>query len=364
MSKIPIGSTHWFIIINLLLLAIAPSSIVGAVAVSHGNSQRASSAMPSIVQTSSSPGLNLTLDTSSVTIGLGEDAIIGLTITGTNGFNDTVALSSSIAPNSPGTTGDGFSGSFSKDVFRISPGNPTFRVNVTVKAYTLPPYLPAYPPLGSYTMTVFATGQTPPLYVASTQMQVNVQPYAPPNPKLLFELGYKGPASPSATIQLDSNFTDIGNVELVVTGLGFSGDFGSFNEPVGLPLSIYPSEKKSLSLNLTISSGMSLGSHRISSMSTWDYYVPNHYDANGNNFYAGGWTTGNAIVVNGSIAVVSNIPSPFGLLASALNLAFRNPAVIVGLTIYAILVTLASILIIRNDLRKGRELAKMHKVFH
>jgi hypothetical protein len=353
----PLESARWTVIL-LLLVALAPLNMVNALAVGHGNSQQNPDPLVNILQTGSSPGLNLTLNTPSVTMGLGEDAIVALTITGVNDFNDTVALSSSMAPNSPLTTGDGFSGSFSKDVFRISPGNPTLRVNVTVEAYTLPPFLPAYPQLGSYTITVFATGQTPPLYVASTQMQVNVQPYAPPTPKLLFELGYNGPASPSATIQLDSNFTDIGNVQLVVTGLGFSGDFGSFNEPVGLPLSIYPGEKKSLSLNLTISSGMSLGLHRISSMSTWDYYVPNYYDASGNNFHPGSWTTGNAIVVNGSIVVAANIHSLFGPLASALSLAFRNPAVPLGVIIYAILVTLASILIIRKDHRKAGKLAR------
>jgi hypothetical protein len=230
---------------------------------------------------------------------------------------------------------------------------------VTVKAYTLPPYLPAYPPLGSYTLTVFATGQTPPLYVASAQLHMNVQPYAPPNPKLLFELGYKGPANPDAIIQLESNFTDIGNVQLAVTGLRFSGDFGRFNQPSGFPLSIYPGEKKTLVLNLAISSGMSLGSHQISSVTTWDYYIPNYYNAYGNNFYPGGWAAGNPIVANGSIIVVANTSPPFGSLTSALSGAFRNPALIVGLTIYASLAALASIVVIRRDQRKIRKLARM-----
>jgi hypothetical protein len=356
--KIPIGSTRWLVIINVLLLVFAPN-LTCAYAPNNGNSHQVSVTLTNTVQASSSPGLNLTLDTSSVTMGLGEDAIIELTIIGTNGFNDTVGLSASIAPNPPGTTADGFSSSFSRNAFRISPESPTVQLNVTVKAYTLPPYLPAYPPLGSYTLTVFATGQTPPLYVASAQLHMNVQPYAPPNPKLLFELGYKGPANPDAIIQLESNFTDIGNVQLAVTGLRFSGDFGSFNQPSGFPLSIYPGEKKILVLNLAISSRMSLGSHQISSMTTWDYYIPNYYNAYGNNFYPGGWAAGNPIVANGSIVVMANTSPPFGSLTSALSGAFRNPALIVGLTIYASLAALASIVVIRRDQRKIRKLARM-----
>jgi hypothetical protein len=357
MRNIPIRSTHWFIITNLLLLAIAPSSVAGAFAFSQGNSQRSSSTIASMIQTSSYPGLNLTLNTSSVTVGLGEDAIVALSVTEVNGFNDSVALSSSMAPNPPGTSGDGFSGSFSQNAFRISPANPTVHVNVTINAYTLPPYLPAYPPLGSYTMTLFALGQTPPLYSASAKMQVTVVSYTPPDPKLLFELGYKGPANPSATIQLEGNFTDIGNTQLVVAGLDLSGDFGALSERPGFPLSMFPGDKKTVSVNITIPSGMALGSHRISSMSAWDYYLPNHYDANRNNFYPGGWNAGNAVVVNGSITVVSNTP-PFGPLASALSLAFRNTLVIVGLTVYAFLAALASILVIRNDQQKARKLTR------
>lgn len=362
MRDIPIGSTHRFVIINLLLLAFAPSSMASASVFSQVDSQRSSSGVAGIIQTPSSPGLNLTLNTPSVTIGLGEDAIVALTITGINGFNDTVALSSSMAVNPPGTSGDGFSVSFRKDAFRISPANPTVLVNVTINAYTLPPYLPAYPPLGSYTMTVFALGQTPPLYSASAKVQVTVVPYALPDPKLLFELGYKGPATSGATIQLDSSFIDVGNTQLVVSGLSFSGDFGTFSEPSWFPLSLFPGEKKALSLNLTIPSGMLLGSHRISSMSTWEYYVPNYYNANGNNFYSGGWTVGNAIVVNGSIVVVANTP-PFGPMASALSLAVRNPAVIIGLTIYALLAALASILVIRRDQRKMHKLTKIEPAY-
>jgi len=310
-----------------------------------------------MIHTSSYPGFNLTLNTSSVTVGLGEDAVVALNITEVNGFNDSVALSSSMAPNPPGTSGNGFSGSFSQNAFRISPANPTVHVNVTINAYTLPPYLPAYPPLGSYTMTVFALGQTSPLYSASAKIQVTVIPYTPPDPKLLFELGYKGPAKPSATIQLEGNFTDIGNTQLVVAGLDFTGDFGALSERQGFPLSMVPGDKKTVSVNITIPSGMALGSHRISSMSAWDYYLPNHYDANGNSFYPGGWNAGNAVVVNGSITVVSNTP-PFGLLASALSLVFRNPVVVAGLTVYVFLAALASILVIRNDQRKARKLTK------
>jgi hypothetical protein len=207
-------------------------------------------------------------------------------------------------------------------------------------------------------MTVFALGQTPPLYSASTQMLVTVQTYAPPDPKVLFELGYKGPANPGSTIQLDSNFTNIGNAQLVITGLRFGGEFGSFSEPSGFPLSIFPGQKKTLSLNMTISPGTSLGSHRISSTSTWEYYVPDHYNATTNQFYPSRWTAGNDIVVNGSIAVVTNTPFPFGPLAATVSLAIRNPAVIAGVIVYAILVTLASTLVIRNDHRKVRKLAK------
>jgi len=353
----PIGSTHWFIIINVLLLAIAPSSMAGVFAFSQGNSQRSSSTTTSMIQTSSYPGLNITPNTSAVTIGFGEDAIVALTVTGVNGFNDTVALSSSMTPNPPGSSGDGFSGSFSQNAFRISSANPTVRINMTINAYTLPPYLPAYPPLGSYTMTVFALGQTPLLYSASAKMQVTIIPYTPPDPKLLFELTYRGPANPGATIQVDSNFTDIGNTQLVVSGLGFNGDFGTFSGPSGFPRSMFPGEKETLSLNITIPSAMSLGSHRISSISTWDYYLPNHLDASGNNFYPGSWNAGDAIVVNGSVNVVSNT-IPFGPLASTLSLAVRNPVVIAGLTIYAFLVALASILVIRNDQRNARKLTE------
>jgi hypothetical protein len=357
MRNIPIGPTHWFTIINLLLLAIAPSSMAGAFAFSQSNSQRSSGTTTSMIQTSSNPGLNITLNTSSVTIGLGEDAIVALTITEVNGFNDTVALSSSMMPNPPGTSGDGFSGSFSQNAFRVSPANPTVRVNVTINAYTLPPYLPAYPPLGSYTMTVFALGQTPPLYSASAKMQVTIIPYTSPDPKLLFELAYRGPANPGATIQLDSNFTDIGNTQLVVSGLGFNGDFGTLSQPSRFPLFMFPGEKETISLNITIPSRISLGSHRISSMSIWNYYLPNHYDASGNTFYSGSWNAGSPIVVNGSVNVVSN-SIPLGPLASALSPAFRNPVVIAGLTIYAFLAALASILVIRNDQRKVRKLTK------
>jgi hypothetical protein len=352
--NMPLESARWTVIL-LLLLALAPLNMVNALAVGHGNSQQNPDTLVNIPQTGLSPGLNLTLNTPSVTIGLGEDAIVALTITGVNGFNDSVALSSSMVPNPPGTSGDGFSGSFSQNIFRISQVNPTVRINMTINAYTLPPYLPAYPPLGSYTMSLFALGQTPPLYSTSAKLQVTVLPYTPPIPKLLFELGYKGPANPGATIQLDSNFTDIGNTQLVISGLSFSGDFGTFIAPSSLPLSLFPSEKKTLSLNVTIPSGMILGSHRIYSTSTWDYYLPNHYNANSNNFYSGGWNAGNPIIVNGSIAVVANTP-PFGPLPSALGVAVRNPAVFVGLTIYALLAALASILVIRRDQRKAHKL--------
>jgi hypothetical protein len=265
----------FLIVINVLLLLAIPSSLATATSIESDNLNRTPNAMVGVAQVGSSPGLNLTLDTSQVTIGLGENAIVGLTVTGTNGFNDTVALSSSMMPNPPGTTGDGFSASFSQDVFRISPGQPSTHLNLTINAYTLPPYLPAYPPLGSYTMSVFALGQTPPQYSASTQMQVTVQPYAPPQPKLLVELGYRGLAYPSAEIQLDTNFTDIGNVQLILTGLNLTGDFGSFKETIRFPFSIYPGEKRTTSLNLTIPAGIGLGMHKISLAGTWQYYITN-----------------------------------------------------------------------------------------
>src|SRR5689334_19273554 len=131
MRNIPIGSTHWFTIINLLVLTITPSSMAAAFAFSQGNSQRSSGTTTSMIQTSSYPSLNITLNTSAVTIDLGEDAIVALTITGVNGFNDTVALSSSMMSNPPGSSGDGFSGSFSQNAFRVSPASPTIHVNVT-----------------------------------------------------------------------------------------------------------------------------------------------------------------------------------------------------------------------------------------
>jgi hypothetical protein len=323
--------------------------------------------MAGIAQIASPPGLNLTLDTNHVAIGLGENAIVELTVIGTNGFNDTVALSSSIAPNPPGTTGDGFSASFSQDVFRISPGQPSTHVNLTLNAYTLPPYPPAYPPLGSYTVSVFALGQNPPHYSASTQMQVTVQPYAPPQPKLLVELGYRGLAYPGAMIQLDTNFTDIGNVQLIVTGINFTGDFGSFKETVGFPLPMYPGEKGTTSLNLTIPPGIGLGEHKISLAGTWEYYIPNYYNSMSNNFYPGSWNSGDPIGVSGPLTVTqkttSNPFTPIILFLSTFVQISGNVEAIIGLTVYACMATLASLLAIRNDRRKIRELAKTHPVF-
>ena len=358
----PSGLRWWsLIIVTVMVLVVVPSTSALSLASDRAN-QESSGMVSSVVHATTSPGLNLTVDSDSVIMGLGTDAIVGLTITGINGFNDSVGLSTSIAPNPPGTTADGFSASFNQAALRISPASPTAHLNVTIRAYTLPPYLPAYPPLGSYTMTVSATGQTPPLYVRSTQIQVTVQPYAPPQPKLLFELAYVGRAYPGSMIRLEGNFTDIGNVQASIAGLDFTGDFGTFNTTSGFPIPIAPAQKTTVSLTMIVPDGMSIGTHVISAMSTWQYYLPNHYDSTRNIFYPGGWYTGNAINVTGSITVVaksSSIPlTPLAPILSIISQIAGSPFAIVGLAFYLGLATLASVLMIRNDHRKIRELSK------
>jgi hypothetical protein len=296
------------------------------------------------------PSFTIGLNTSSLSLAFGSQATLGGMVRGQNGFNGIVGLSVNTSPVS-GTTAEGITVSLVPNTVTLSPQQPTASISMTILAAD--PSLRTYPPVGNFTVTVF--GYSAPIS-SSAILQLMVQSSTASNARLQFSLGYRGVPSPGATVQLQTNFTNVGTLQDQVTELKVWTDFGTFTQTTGLPLALDLGQKGTLSMNVSLPSNILTGIHTISATVFWQYYAPPGLYPPDNYISPGGWGSGNNGVVNGTMWVTSSTPSRFPFPGSGF-VSGNIGTVLAVLAVYAPIVAVAAGMVIRSDRRKQRRMA-------
>lgn len=329
-----------FTIVLTLLAYLISSTLGGGATLDQGLPDRQANFSQGSYGTSSSPDFSVTFSTSFLSVGRGSYGVVGVTVSGTNGFSDTVALSLNISPNPGTSTTDCITADIDPNVVNLSPQQAMASVAVTLFAFE--PRLGCYPPLGTYTVIVFGLAQTPPLSSREDRLTLAIQSIERQGAYLLFEFGYRGLPYAGAAVQLVSNFTNIGSVQVRVTWLNIRADFGSFNQTSGLPLDLGLGQKKTLTMTISIPSAIAAGDHGVSAVASWQW------------LNMSSWVNGGPITINGTIPVTE----PFGPRSVFQILGNLGNVLFAGLVAYLTITVLAVTLVIRSDRRKQRALAK------
>ncbi len=89
-----------------------------------------------------------------------------------------------------------------------------------------------------------------------------------------YDLGYRGIPFPSGTIFITSNFTNIGQLTIRVTGISFASDFwsnGTRQVTSGLPFNLTAGMNKEVDTPILIPTTAFIGNHNVTSTATWQY---------------------------------------------------------------------------------------------
>jgi hypothetical protein len=147
---------------------------------------------------------------------------------------------------------------------------------------------------------------------------------------LKYDLGYSGVPFAGGAIVVASNFTNVGQLTIRVTGVSFASDFwsnGTRQVTSGFPFNLTAGMNKEVDIPILIPTSTSIGNHNVTSTATWQYIS------------GSGWVNANPAVTSINVNVSQTLGSLFSSFVTIL---------LIGLGVAAVVVVLAVFLVVRQ----------------
>jgi hypothetical protein len=138
-----------------------------------------------------------------------------------------------------------------------------------------------------------------------------------------YDLGYRGIPFPAGTIFMTSNFTNIGQLTIRVTGISLASDFwsnGTRQVTSGFPFNLTTGMNKEVDTPVLIPTTALVGNHNVTSTATWQYSN------------SSGWYNPSPVVVSKVVTTSQTIGSLFSSFATILLIGL-GVAGVVGVSV-------------------------------
>ena len=142
---------------------------------------------------------------------------------------------------------------------------------------------------------------------------------------LKYDLAYSGVPFARGAIVVASNFTNIGQLTIRVTGVSFASDFwsnGTRQVTSGFPFNLTAGMNKEVDTPILIPTSASIGNHNVTSTATWQYIS------------SSGWVNANPAVTSINVNVSQTIGSLFSSFVTILLIGLGVAAVVVVLVVF------------------------------
>ena len=144
---------------------------------------------------------------------------------------------------------------------------------------------------------------------------------------LKYDLAYSGVPFAGGAIVVASNFTNIGQLTIRVTGVSFASDFwsnGTRQVTSGFPFNLTAGMNKEVDTPILIPTSASIGTHNVTSTATLQYNS------------GSGWVNANPVVTSINVNVSQTIGSLFSSFVTILLIALGVAAVVVVLVVFLV----------------------------
>jgi len=186
---------------------------------------------------------------------------------------------------------------------------------------------------GNLTLTVAASSGT-----WSDRGNVAISIIAPTH-VFLYVLSSVGQPAQGQPTMLVNNFTNVGNLEVQITSVTVSVDFGAFSREIGPGLVLQPDQSRTFNFTIIIPSSATVGAHTLEATVNWDYYYSNQ------------WNNGPPGTIQGSLQIQSSSPIPT-IIVHILN-SIEDDWVFVIVPYTALILALV-MLLLRDERNKRR----------
>jgi len=142
---------------------------------------------------------------------------------------------------------------------------------------------------------------------------------------LKYDLGYSGVPFAGGAIVVASNFTNVGQLTIRVTGVSFASDFwsnGTRQVTSGFPFNLTAGMNKEVDTPILLPTSASIGNHNVTSTATWQYIGTS------------GWVNANPAVTSINVNVSQTIGSLFSSFVTILIIGLGVAAVVVVLVVF------------------------------
>jgi hypothetical protein len=147
---------------------------------------------------------------------------------------------------------------------------------------------------------------------------------------LKYDLGYRGVPFAGGAIVVASNFTNVGQLTIQVTGVSLASDFwsnGTRQVTSGFPFNLTAGMNKEVDTPVLIPASASIGNHNVTSTAAWQYSS------------SSGWVNANPAVTSINV----NVSQTIGSLSSSFV-----TILLIGLGVAAVVVILVVFLVVRQ----------------
>jgi hypothetical protein len=144
---------------------------------------------------------------------------------------------------------------------------------------------------------------------------------------LKYDLGYSGVSFAGGAIVVASNFTNIGQLTLRVTGVSFASDFwsnGTRQVTSGFPFNLTAGMNREVDTPILVPTSASIGNHDVTSTATWQFSN------------SSGWFNANPVVTSINVNVSQTIGSLFSGFVTILLIGLGVAAAVVVLVVFLV----------------------------
>ena len=144
---------------------------------------------------------------------------------------------------------------------------------------------------------------------------------------LKYDLGYVGVPWAGGVISVVSNFTNIGQLTIRVTGVSFASDFwsnGTRQVTSGFPFNLTAGMNKEVDTPILIPTSASIGNHNVTSTAAWQYSS------------SSGWVNANPAVTSINVNVSQTLGSLFSSFVTIMFIGLGAAAIVVVLVVFLV----------------------------
>ncbi len=144
---------------------------------------------------------------------------------------------------------------------------------------------------------------------------------------LKYDLGYSGVPFAGGAIVVASNFTNVGQLTIQVTGVSLASDFwsnGTRQVTSGFPFNLTPGMNKEVDTPILIPTSAPIGNHNVTSTAAWQYSS------------SSGWVNANPSVTSINVDVSQTLESFFSSFVTILLIGLGAAAVVVVLVVFLV----------------------------